>query len=109
MVVRRDTVAPAVTCASPPQTFEIYQLGAWVRADVTDATSGPANPVAQGPAMANTNSAGTFSQIVTGTDRAGLRTSRSCAYRGGRPDLLRRDGHDRRHGGQQRHQRHGGP
>ena len=80
VAVRRDTVAPAVTCASPPQTFEIYQLGAWVRADVTDATSGPANPVAQGPAMANTNFAGTFSQIVTGTDRAGLRTSRSCAY-----------------------------
>ena len=30
--------------------------------------------------MANTNTAGTFSQIVTGSDRAGNRTSRSCAY-----------------------------
>ena len=80
MVVKRDTVAPTVTCASPPQTFEIYQLGAWVRADVTDATSGPASPFAQGTVMANTNTAGTFSQVVTGSDRAGLRTSRSCAY-----------------------------
>jgi Ca2+-binding RTX toxin-like protein len=80
VVVKRDTVRPTVTCASPPQTFELYQLGAWVRASVTDETSGPANPVASGPAMANTNTAGTFTQIVTGSDRAGLRTSRSCAY-----------------------------
>ena len=80
VVVKRDTVAPTVTCASPPQTFEIYQLGAWVRAELTDATSGPAAPYAQGTVMANTNVAGTFSQVVSGADRAGLRTSRSCAY-----------------------------
>jgi hypothetical protein len=80
VVVRRDTVPPTVTCSSPPQTFEIYQLGAWVRADLADATSGPAAPYAQGTVMANTNTAGTFSQVVTGADRAGLRASRSCAY-----------------------------
>jgi Ca2+-binding RTX toxin-like protein len=80
VLVKRDTLRPTVTCASPPQTFEIYQLGAWVRAAVTDETSGPANPSASGPVMANTNTAGTFSQVVTGTDRAGLRTSVSCAY-----------------------------
>lgn len=80
VVVKRDTVHPTVTCASPPQSFEIYQLGAWVRAELTDATSGPAMPYASGSVMANTNTAGTFSQVVTGTDRAGLRTSRSCTY-----------------------------
>jgi Ca2+-binding RTX toxin-like protein len=78
-VVRRDTVRPAVTCASPPQTFEIYQLGAFVSASVTDATSGPASPLAQG--VTNTNAAGTFASALTGTDRAGLRATVSCTYR----------------------------
>jgi hypothetical protein len=80
VVVKRDTERPTVTCASPPQSFEIYQVGAWVRAELTDATSGPAMPYASGATMANTNAAGTFNQVVTGTDRAGLRTMRSCAY-----------------------------
>jgi hypothetical protein len=80
VVVKRDTTAPQVTCAAPVQVFEIFQFGAWVRANVTDATSGPASPVAQGPTMANTNSAGTFTQAVTGADRAGNRTTVSCAF-----------------------------
>jgi Ca2+-binding RTX toxin-like protein len=81
VVVQRDTVAPSVTCASPPQEFQIYQLGAWVSATVTDATAGPQRPVAQGPVMANTTLPGTFTQTVTGTDRAGNRTSVTCSYR----------------------------
>jgi Ca2+-binding RTX toxin-like protein len=79
VVVKRDTTAPTVTCASPPQEFQIYQLGAWVTAPVTDATSGPDRPVAQG--IANTNTAGTFSSTLTGADRAGHRTTVTCAYR----------------------------
>jgi RTX calcium-binding nonapeptide repeat (4 copies) len=79
VVVKRDSTAPSVTCASPPQTFEIYQLGAWVQAQVSDATSGPVSPVAQG--AANTSTPGTFNAVVTGTDRAGNRTTKACAYR----------------------------
>jgi Ca2+-binding RTX toxin-like protein len=79
-VVNRDTTPPTVTCPSPAPVFEIYQLGAWVAAAVTDATSGPAaSPPAQGPA--NTNTAGTFTTSVTGSDRAGNRTTTSCSYR----------------------------
>ncbi len=80
VVVKRDTTVPQVTCVAPVQVFEIFQFGAWVRANVTDATSGPANPVAQGPTMANTNTAGTFTQTVTGVDRAGNPASVPCAY-----------------------------
>jgi Ca2+-binding RTX toxin-like protein len=76
-VVKRDTVPPALTCGA--NAFELYQVGAIVKATVTDATSGPASPLAQ--ALANTNAAGTFAATLTGTDRAGLRTSASCAYR----------------------------
>jgi Ca2+-binding RTX toxin-like protein len=78
-VVRRDTKPPVVTCASPVPVFEIYQLGAWVTATVSDATSGPASPVAQG--ITNTNTPGTFTTTLTGTDRAGLRASAVCSYR----------------------------
>jgi RTX calcium-binding nonapeptide repeat (4 copies) len=78
VVVKRDATAPTVTCPSPPQQFEIYQLGAWVRATVTDATSGPLAPLTQG--ATNTSTPGTFMSTVTGTDRAGNRTTRTCAY-----------------------------
>jgi hypothetical protein len=81
VLVKRDMAAPQVTCVAPVQVFEIFQFGAWVRANVTDATSGPANPIAQGPTMANTNLAGTFTQSVTGVDRAGNRTTVPCTYR----------------------------
>jgi Ca2+-binding RTX toxin-like protein len=78
-VVRRDTTAPVVTCASPPQEFQIYQLGAWVTAAVTDATSGPERVTVQG--ATNTNVAGTFTSTLTGADRAGHRTTTTCSYR----------------------------
>ena len=78
-VVRRDTVRPTVTCASPPQTFEIYQLGVFVTATVTDATSGPDRPTVQG--LTSTQAAGTFTGTLTGVDRAGLRTTATCSYR----------------------------
>jgi Ca2+-binding RTX toxin-like protein len=78
-VVRRDTVRPTVSCASPPQTFEIYQLGVFVSASVTDATSGPDRPTVQG--ATSTQVAGTFTSTLTGADRAGLRTTVSCTYR----------------------------
>jgi RTX calcium-binding nonapeptide repeat (4 copies) len=80
VTVKRDTIPPTVTCPSPPPRFEIYQLGVWVRAPMTDETSGPANPFAQGTTMANTNAPGTFTQSVTGADRAGNRTTTTCTY-----------------------------
>jgi RTX calcium-binding nonapeptide repeat (4 copies) len=79
VTVTRDTTAPTVTCADPPQTFEIYQLGAWVRPTVTDATSLVGSPPAMG--ATNTSTAGTFTSTVTGTDRAGNRTTVTCTYR----------------------------
>jgi hemolysin type calcium-binding protein len=78
-VVRRDTVRPVLTCASPPQAFDLYQLGVFVSATVTDATSGPERPTVQG--ATSTQVAGTFSSVLTGADRAGHRTSVSCTYR----------------------------
>jgi Ca2+-binding RTX toxin-like protein len=78
VVVKRDVTAPVVTCPSPAPTFEIYQLGAVVRAAVADATSGPLSPVAQ--AAANTTRTGTFLAAVIGTDRAGNRTTQACGY-----------------------------
>jgi RTX calcium-binding nonapeptide repeat (4 copies) len=76
-VVKRDTVPPVLTCGA--NAFELYQVGAAVSAAVTDATSGPAQPTAQ--VLANTSATGTFSATLTGTDRAGLRASATCAYR----------------------------
>jgi hypothetical protein len=78
-VVQRDTTPPTVTCPSPVPEFEIYRLGAWVTAAVTDATSGRASAPAQG--AANTSQAGTFTTPVTGADRAGHRTTVACSYR----------------------------
>ena len=76
-VVRRDITAPTVTCGPPP-AFQIYQVGAWVTAAVTDATSGAGESTATG--ATNTNTAGSFLTTVTGTDRAGNRTTSVCAY-----------------------------
>jgi Ca2+-binding RTX toxin-like protein len=78
-VVRRDTTPPTVTCPSPVPAFEVYQVGAWVTAAVSDATSGPAGPPAQG--VTNTSTPGTFTTSVTGADRAGNRTTTVCSYR----------------------------
>ena len=78
-VVRRDTTAPTLTCGTPAPVFEIYQFGARVPASVTDATSGPvASNVYGGPV--NTSRAGSFTTVVTGTDRAGNATRGSCPY-----------------------------
>ena len=79
VVVQRDATSPTVTCMTPPQVFEIYQLGAWVRATVTDATSGPGTPLPQG--ATNTNTPGTFSSTVSGVDQAGNRSTTTCAYK----------------------------
>ncbi len=78
VVVKRDATPPVVTCASPVQVFQIYQLGVFVSATVTDATSGPDRPLVQG--VTNTNTAGTFTSSLTGADRAGHRTSVTCSY-----------------------------
>jgi hypothetical protein len=78
-IVNRDVTPPTVTCPSPTPEFQLYQLGAWVTATVTDATSGRATAPAQGPT--STNAAGTFTTSVTGSDRAGNRTTVQCAYR----------------------------
>ena len=88
---------------TPPPVFEIYQLGAWVPATVTDATSGPgprSRRVRRTP-----HAAGTFTATVTGADRAGNRT-RDLRLQGGHPDVQRADADDRRHRAEQRHQRH---
>ncbi|HXV03427.1 MAG TPA: calcium-binding protein [Gaiellaceae bacterium] len=77
-VVNRDTTPPTVTCPSPAPVFQLYQLGAWVTASVTDETSGRAAAPAQG--AANTNTPGTFTTSVTGADRAGNKTTTQCAY-----------------------------
>jgi hypothetical protein len=78
VVVQRDTTPPTVVCPSPAPVFELFQLGASVTAAVEDATSGRATTPARG--FANTSTAGTFTTPVTGADRAGLRTTTSCAY-----------------------------
>jgi RTX calcium-binding nonapeptide repeat (4 copies) len=77
-VVGRDTTPPTVTCPSPAPVFQLYQLGAWVTASVTDATSGRATAPAQG--ITNTNAPGMFTTAVTGADRAGHRTTVQCSY-----------------------------
>jgi RTX calcium-binding nonapeptide repeat (4 copies) len=79
VVVMRDTTAPTVTCADPPPEFQIQQIGAWVRPTVTDETSGVGSPPAMG--ATNTSTPGTFTTPVTGTDRAGNRTTTRCAYK----------------------------
>jgi Ca2+-binding RTX toxin-like protein len=79
VVVKRDTTRPTVTCSAPVQEFQIHQLGAWATATVTDATSGPARPLVQG--TTNTGVAGTFTTVLTGTDRAGHSASTLCTYR----------------------------
>jgi hypothetical protein len=58
--------------------FQLYQLGAWMSGTVTDATSGAATAPAQG--LTNTNKAGSFTTSVSGSDRAGNRTTRLCGY-----------------------------
>jgi Ca2+-binding RTX toxin-like protein len=79
LTVKRDATAPVVTCLTPHQVFEIYQLGAWVRATVTDATSGPGSPFPQG--ATNTNTPGLFTSTVTGSDLAGNRSApKACPY-----------------------------
>ena len=77
-IVNRDVTPPTVTCPSPAPVFQLYQLGAWVTATVTDATSGRATAPAQG--ITNTNTPGTFTTAVTGADRAGNRTTVLCSY-----------------------------
>jgi hypothetical protein len=77
-VVRRDTTPPTVTCVSPAPVFEIFQLGAWVQATVTDQTSFPQSGGAVGPA--NTSVPGSYTTSVTGSDRAGNRTTVVCSY-----------------------------
>jgi hypothetical protein len=79
VTVKRDATAPTVTCLTPHQVFEIYQLGAWVLATVTDETSGPGSPFPQG--ATNTNTPGMFTSIVTGSDLAGNRSApKACPY-----------------------------
>ena len=79
VVVRRDTVAPTLTCTAPEPVFELYQLAGQVRASVADATSGPA--VASTFGLANTSRAGSFTTTVRGTDRAGNTGTATCPYR----------------------------
>jgi hypothetical protein len=78
IVVMRDTTPPEVTCASPAPVFDIYEIGAWVPATVTDETSGPGAATVLG--ATSTNAAGTFLTAVTGADRAGNTTTAQCSY-----------------------------
>jgi hypothetical protein len=78
ILVKRDTVAPTVTCGPQP-VFEINQPGASVSATVTDATSGAAGSIATAPAA--TGTAGTFTAAVTGRDLAGNAATAQCSYR----------------------------
>jgi hypothetical protein len=78
VVVKRDATPPTVTCSTPPQVFELSQVGAVVRAGVTDATSGPGTPLPQ--AAASTGAPGTFAAVLNGFDQAGNRTTRACTY-----------------------------
>ena len=77
-VVKRDTTAPDVTCQSPAPTFSLGQLGARLKATVTDATSRPAAVAVNG--AANTVTAGAHTGPLTGSDRAGNSTTVQCAY-----------------------------
>jgi hypothetical protein len=77
-LVKRDTTPPTVTCGSPAPVFQIYQVGAWVPATVTDETSGAAMALVQG--LATTSAVGSFTTTVTGSDRAGNRTTTLCPY-----------------------------
>jgi Ca2+-binding RTX toxin-like protein len=79
VTVLRDSTPPTVTCPSPPPVFELYKLGVFVVGTVTDATSGASpSPPAQG--AVNTQTVGTRLSNVTGSDRAGNRTTVQCAY-----------------------------
>ena len=89
---------------SPPQVFEIYQLGAWVSATVADATSGPGNGRRPGRSPTPTRPGRSRAPSSAPTGPA---TARARVHVPGRdPGLQRPDRDDRRERAEQRHQRH---
>jgi hypothetical protein len=71
-----DLTDPVVQCQ--PATFQLHQPGASVSANVSDAQSGPVQPVVAAPV--GTNAVGTGTVELTGTDHAGRRSTMSCPY-----------------------------
>ena len=75
--VNIDLTPPTVTCQAAP-VFYLNQPGAMVSASVMDALSGPANPTVS--ATVPTNSVGSHTVTLTGSDLAGNTASASCSY-----------------------------
>jgi subtilisin-like proprotein convertase family protein len=74
-----DATPPSLVCVLPAPTFTLNQAGAQVQANVTDALSGAAAPVAS--AVADTATTGDKSILVSGADVAGNIGSVSCPYK----------------------------
>ncbi len=75
--IKRDATAPTVTCNTSP-TFTLGDPNATISGTVADALSGVNTATVGAPA--DTSIAGLRSATLTGFDRAGNVTSRSCAY-----------------------------
>ncbi len=77
VTVKRDATPPTITCGTAP-TFELGQSIATVGAVVTDSLSGP--PSVSISRLVSTAVAGTHSNVLTATDRAGNSRSQTCPY-----------------------------
>ena len=73
---RIDTTPPVITC--PTASFLLGQPISTLDGTVTDATSGVADPTAS--AAVSTSTVGSFTAILTATDRAGNAASKVCPY-----------------------------
>ena len=80
--VKRDTVAPVITCGTPAPTFTPNQVGG-VPVTWSDVLSGPPNGSSN--LLANTNVAGSFTVTAVAVDRAGNRATQPCPYTVGIP------------------------
>ena len=80
--VKRDTVAPVITCGTPAPTFTPNQVGG-VPVSWSDALSGP--PLGALNLLANTNAPGSFTVTAVAVDRAGNCATQPCPYTVGIP------------------------
>ena len=78
LTVKRDATDPVLTCQTPAPTLLLQGTGGEVDAQVTDATSGPAQAIVS--AAADVSSAGRHSLSLTGYDLAGNETMTNCDY-----------------------------
>ena len=77
VTVKRDTVAPTVTCGPTP-SFGLTDAPAYVTATMSDSLSGTTTTsVTQ---LVSTNTPGIGAATITGTDFAGNVTNQSCPY-----------------------------